>query len=420
MTGLDGRTLFRRFLTLRASRWFPTGLMIPVGVLYLVDRGLSLAQIGLVFAAQGAVVLLLELPTGGLADVIGRRRVLVLANLFELASLTLIVFGRTLGTFAVAFALQGVFRALESGPLDAWYVDGAHETAPGADVDRGLTRGGVVLGLSIAAGAIVSGALVRIHPVPGLEPLVTPIVLSILLRAGDTILVLRLMTEVRPPLGRATLTDSARQVPRIIAGAFHLAWTSAALGLIVAVELFWGFGMAAFESLFPVRLGEVLGDLDRAAALMGPVAAAAWGVSSGGAAIVPWFSRRLGQHAAAAWMRLLQAATVAAMGFVGGVVGLITAYLMCFVVHGAANPVHLSLLHQQAQSSNRATVASLNSMAGLTSGALGGIVLGAIADNAGVSVGMFVGALVLAAAAPLYVLARRRGPTRPVELVTEA
>jgi MFS family permease len=416
--GLDGRTVLRRFLILRASRWFPTGLLIPVGVLYLVDRGLSLAQIGLVFAAQGGVVLLLELPTGGLADAIGRRRVLVLANLFELVSLTMIVLGRSLGTFAVAFALQGVFRALESGPLDAWYVDGTHETAPGADVDRGLSHGGVVLGLAMAAGAIISGALVRLDPVPGLEPLVTPIVFSILLRAGDTIMVLRLMTEVRPPLGRAALTDSAREIPRIIAGAFHLAWTSA-LGLIVAVELFWGFGMATFEGLFPVRLGEVLGDLDLAAALMGPVAAAAWVVSSGGAVIVPWFSRRLGQHAAAAWMRVLQAATVAAMGFLGGVVGLITAYLMCYVVHGAANPVHLSLLHQQAQSSNRATVASLNSMAGLAAGALGGIVLGAIADNAGISVGMYVGAVVLAAAAPLYVLARRRRPRRPVEVVTE-
>jgi len=40
------------------------------------DRGLTLAQVGMVSATQSIVVLLLELPTGGLADAVGRRPVL--------------------------------------------------------------------------------------------------------------------------------------------------------------------------------------------------------------------------------------------------------------------------------------------------------------------------------------------------------
>ena len=64
MTDLDARRLQRRYLLLRATRWFPTGLIIPVFVLYLVDKGLTYGQIGLVTAAQGVMVLLLELPTG--------------------------------------------------------------------------------------------------------------------------------------------------------------------------------------------------------------------------------------------------------------------------------------------------------------------------------------------------------------------
>ena len=67
---LDVRT---RFLILRARRWFATGLGIPVLVLLLVDRGLTLQQIGIGFGAQGLAVFLLELPTGGLADAIARR-----------------------------------------------------------------------------------------------------------------------------------------------------------------------------------------------------------------------------------------------------------------------------------------------------------------------------------------------------------
>ena len=62
---------------LHGLRWLPVGLLIPVMILLGLDRGLTLSQLGLVAAAQGFVVFGLELPTGGLADAIGRRRVLL-------------------------------------------------------------------------------------------------------------------------------------------------------------------------------------------------------------------------------------------------------------------------------------------------------------------------------------------------------
>lgn len=399
--------MLRRFLILRATRWLPTGFLIPILVLFVVDRGLTLAQIGLVAAAQGVVVFLLELPTGGLADALGRRRALLLANLFALASLTLIYFSVSPLWFAVAFALQGFYRALESGPLDSWYVDASHEVDPDADVERGLSLGGVALGLAIASGAVLSGALVALQPISDVEPLATPILAALALRIVDTGLLYRLMFEVRPPLGRDAMRESLTAVPGIIASALRLARTTRALRLILAVELFWGFGMVGFEVLFPVRLGEVLGNLDEAAALMGPTSAGAWVASSAGAAILPWLTSRLGRHNSAALMRVLQGGTVLAMAIFGGVAGLITAYLACLAVHGASSPAHLTLLHEQAEASIRTTVMSMNSMTGHAASAIGGIVLGAISDSLGVPTGMTVAALVLVAAAPLYLMAAK-------------
>ncbi|HZD22558.1 MAG TPA: MFS transporter, partial [Acidimicrobiia bacterium] len=149
MTDLDQPTLLRRFLILRVSRWLPTGLLIPVFVLFLVDRGLTLTEIGVVTASQGLGVMLLELPTGGLADAIGRRKVLLGANVFDMIALALILFSHSLLWFVVAFALEGVYRALESGPLEAWYVDGVHVHEPGADVEKGLSRAGVAIGVAL-------------------------------------------------------------------------------------------------------------------------------------------------------------------------------------------------------------------------------------------------------------------------------
>ena len=161
---------------------------------------------------------------------------------------------------------------------------------------------------------------------------------------------------------------------------------------LVAVELSWGFGMVAFEQLTPVRLLEIVGDPDAAAAVVGPASSAAWLASAAGAALVPLLGSRLGLARWAALTRLLQAVTVVGIGLFGGVVGVVTAYLACYVVHGAANPAHMTLLHRQVDGSRRATVVSLNSMAAQPAGALGAVALTALADAASVSAAVYVGA----------------------------
>ena len=71
----------RRFVALTALRWFPTGVVLPVMVLLMRQRGLDLGEVGMVLAVYSLVTAALELPTGGLADVIGRRPVLVISAL---------------------------------------------------------------------------------------------------------------------------------------------------------------------------------------------------------------------------------------------------------------------------------------------------------------------------------------------------
>lgn len=411
MTDLDSRTLLRRFLILRVTRWLPTGFLIPIFVLFLVDRGLTLTQIGLVTAAQGVGVMLLELPTGGLADAIGRRRVLLGANVFDLIALTLVLFSHSLLWFVVAFAMEGVYRALESGPLEAWYVDGVHVNQPGADVEKGLSRGGVVIGLALATGSLLSGAIVALDPLPGIDALAAPLVVAIGLRLIDMVALYLLMAEIAPPKGWGPLRRSVSEVPAIIKSAFGLVAATASLALLVGVEVTWGLSAVSWEGLFPVRLEEVLGDATRAAALMGPASAAAWLASAAGSGLAPRITSRFGQYSGAAWLKLIQAATVVAMGLLAGPVGLITAFLMCYVVFGAGVPVHSALIHAHASSANRTTVASLNSMAGMGAAAVGGILLGWVSDTVSVSAGMWVAGVFAALGAPLYLMAKGKRET---------
>jgi MFS family permease len=409
---VDARRLQRRYLILRASRWFPTGLIIPVFVLYLVDQGLSYGQIGIVTAAQGLMVLILELPTGGLADAIGRRRMLLVANMFELVSVTMILLAPSPAWFVVAFAIQGIYRALESGPLDAWFVDGVHRADPEGGVERGLTLGGIVIGVALAMGALAGGALVALDPFAGIDALAAPIAVSLGFRVVDTVLLFLLMTEIEAPSGRATVIGSVREVPAIIRSAFVALKGSMALRLLLVAEVTWGIGAITWEGLFPARLGELLG-VDSAAGVLGPLTAAAWAAAAAGSAVIMWFSRRLGRHRAAALTRLVQAASVVAMGALGGIVGLTIAYLTSFLMLGANGPLHQAMVHDEAEASNRTTITSLNNLCGMAAASLAGILLGTLADASGIPVAMYVGAAVVLIGAPVYYMIGRHQATEP-------
>lgn len=401
---LTAQSARRRFLALMALRWFPTGLMLPIFVVLMRDRGLSLAEIGLVSAAQGVVVLLLELPTGGLADALGRRPVLILASLFDIASFVLLLGADDFATFAVVWGLQGVYRALESGPLESWFVDALVRRDPDADVEANLAAGSIAIGLALAAGSLLSGALVATAPLPGVDPLLVPIMALLVMRVVDVTAIALLMTEVRRARGVRAIGASVRTVPRVVSEAVGLIRHSPALAALVTIELLWGAGMGTFEFLMPARLAEILNSDQAAAALLGPSAAGAWVASAAGAAMVPAIIRlcRGKPSTAGAALRIAQGLAVAGMAIGGGAAGLIAAYVVVYIVHGASNPVHYGLVHRAVTAEHRTTVVSANSLTSRAGGAMGGIALGAIAQATSIPVAMAVGAVVLAIAAPLY------------------
>ena len=396
----------RRFLVLHGLRWLPVGLLIPVLVLLPLERGLTLAQYGSAAAIQGIVVMVLELPTGGLSDAIGRRPVLLLAGMLNLASLTVLTFADSVLLFSVVYLLQGLYRALDSGPLESWYVDHALAADHSADIETGLSRSGVVIGVAISGGALLGGGLVALGPVGRFSALTVPVLVSLIWQVVSLIAVAALMTEKRPGRGLGALITSVARVPAAIGGAVALMRRSRIIVALVAVEVFWGFGMVCFEGLMPVRLTGVVGSADTASALMGPVGSAAWLASALGAALIPLLVRRIGAPWTGAVLRIAQGATVVGMALLAGPVGVVAAYLLCYTVHGAANPVHSGLLHRQVEGPYRASLISLNSMVSQPAGALGLLVLTAVASRAGVSTALLVGAVVLAAAAPLYLVAR--------------
>ncbi|HZJ09055.1 MAG TPA: MFS transporter, partial [Trueperaceae bacterium] len=284
-------------------------LPMPVLVLHMTGRGLDLALIGLAFTARALLVVLLELPTGGLADAIGRRPIALASQLFTLASFALLLF--VTGPFtALAYAvLQGVGSALHSGALDAWYVDQLHRLDANVPLQPHLAA----VDLAQAAGMLVGSA------VGGLLPSLTagldlPWPLSgfgISLFAGVSLRLVvwfATLNLVKEPWRGAVTGDAlmkgVRETPAILADALRLTrslptirWLLLAAGAgglaMVSIETFWQpigatiFGSEAADS----RPFAVVATLSGLAVLAGSLAVMRWGERfPGGSAALAGFS----------------------------------------------------------------------------------------------------------------------------------
>jgi predicted MFS family arabinose efflux permease len=415
----------RTLLVLSATRWFPVGLIIGLVTLLMLERGLSVSQVAAAIATQGIVLLALELPTGGLADALGRRPVLIVAAGLGIVAAVVFVLAPSFWIFVLAWALQGVYRALDSGPLEAWYVDAVHTVQPGAPVERALARAGTVLGVAIAVGALLSGGLVAWAPVGGLSPLLLPFGLAIAVNVVHLLLTVVLVRESRP-VGVGSrwhrVVESVRQVPGTVGAGIGLLRTAPVLRSVVLVEVFWSVAMIAFETFNSVRLAELVGGAERAGVIIGPVSAVSWGLFAVGSALAGLVSRRLGVAWTALLARVLNGAFVVGMGLAAGPVGLIAAFLAAYTLHGAAGPMHNTLLHRQAGPANRATVLSINSMVAGGSASLGLLLLGPLAERTSTATAIVVAGAFSMLGAVLYLPARRQerdGAPTPLRVAVE-
>lgn len=410
MTALAPSTARRVYWLLTATRWLPVGLTIALFSLWPLEHGLTITQVLTLGSVQGVVILLLELPTSGFADAFGRRPVLIAAAVAGVGSMAIYLVADSFWVFAAAMAIQGVFRALDSGPLEAWFVDTVHAHRPGVDVDQELSRAGTVLGGSIALGALISGGLVLWDPLPG-SALRLPFIICLVLTIAHLVAVVVLLREP-PRAHRASALDSVREAPRVIRSGWRLAVGNSVLLALLGAEAAISLAMIGFESLVPLRLADLLGSEEQAGALMSPFAAAGWAVYAAGAAIGGWLSARIGIGRAVMATHVAMAMGVVAIGLATGPAGVVLGYLAAYGIFGGSGPLHGSLVHREAEAANRTTVLSLGSMVSFAVFAAVAPLAGLLAEATSLSVSVVALGVTAGVGVLLYLPALRAERTR--------
>ncbi|AUX34138.1 MULTISPECIES: MFS transporter [Sorangium] len=438
MRPLSARQAERRYLALSGLRWFATGLVFPVMVLLYTDRGLDLPAAGLLVALYSGAVIALELPTGGLADQLGRRGTLLLSGALSVVGLTGLAFARTWWQFAAVALVSAAARALGSGPLEAWYVDTARAAAPDTVLRTGISRGWAVeaLGLGLAAtlGGWLPGLADGLRSGGVLSPFSVPALAAAAVAAASLIAHAALVVEpgdIRRP--RATgAAAMLRDVPAQIASGVRLSSSDPVVRLLMLRMAAVGFAVAALELLTPLQLAEMLGGADRAGLAFGVLATAAWLGSAAGSAAAPALCRA-GTRVGLASPLSTAAAGTALFGLGVALIGLAAAgpgglalaaagYVLSYVSGGVPGPLTTEALHERVDAARRATLISVGSLALQLGCLVGSVAVARVAALAGYPYGWAAaaGALLVAAALTVRAAARaRRSQAAPARSATE-
>lgn len=134
-------------------------LVIPIMTPLLLGFGMSIPQIGVIMATMGITVMVLELPTGGLADQVGRKKVFLISILFSMLSYLVLLFIPSFIGGVVSMFLWGASIAISSGTLTAWFVESFNESEGDITLQAGFARVSARSSFFAATGALIGAGI---------------------------------------------------------------------------------------------------------------------------------------------------------------------------------------------------------------------------------------------------------------------
>lgn len=404
-TVADSDSIVRTYMVLIGTYTLAASLIWSVNTLFLLDAGLSVAEVFLANASFSAGMVLFEIPTGVVADTLGRR-VSYLLSVVILAATTVLYLVAAesragIGVFVVVSVLMGLGFTFYSGALEAWLVDGLQRSSSSRPLDQVFARGQQISGVAMFAGTIAGGFL-------GQLDLAIPFIARAVVLGGVFVTAWRMMHDIGFAPQPLHIAEIPRQMRRQAAVGVASGWRQPSLRLLMISAglrgIFFGWAFYAAQPYF-------LELLDRDAVwIVGLVTAGVSLATIVGNQLVDVFSRRCARRTT---IMLSAAAVSTASAITIGVTDSFTIALVSLLLvagaMGVMSPVRQAYLHELVESENRATVLSFDAMISSIGGAGGQVGLGRVAGASSFSQGYIVGGAATGLALPVLWLLRTRG-----------
>jgi MFS family permease len=410
------RTIVRTYLGLMLGNTLAASLIWGINTIFLLDAGLSNLEAFAANAFFTAGMVLFEVPTGVIADTVGRRASYLLGTLTLTVSTLLYVLlweiEAAFWMWAVVSVLIGLGFTFFSGAVEAWLVDALTATGFEGDMETVFGRGQVVSGVAMLTGSVAGGFIAQQTSL-GVPFVVRSAILLVMFAVA-----FRLMRDVgfTPERGGRP----AAEMRRILTASVDYGLRVPAVKWLMLENLFvGGVGIYAFYALQPYLL-ELYGDPE-AYQVAGLVAAIVAGAQILGGLAAPrirrLFRRRTSALIATAGLSSLTLALIGLVESFWAVLGLIVVWGLLFA---ATMPIRQTYLNGLIPSRQRATILSFDSMMGSAGGVWTQPVLGKAADVWGYGTSYVMGAGISALALPFLLLSRRQNAPADTVEVTEA
>ena len=385
-------------------------LIWGIDTLFKMGAGLDIQQVLLTNAAFTLGSMIFEIPTGVVADTLGRRVSLLLCLVTLFTTTLLYVASAWRGWGFWAFVWISVFLGLGftfyTGAVDAWLVDALKATGYTEPLEPVFAKGQMFFGAGMLVGTIGGGLLGQIH-----------LYIPYLVRAAIVVPLFALAWYAMPELGYTPRALELKRVPvemrRVFVegmeyGLHHPVVRPVMLASLVSMS-FMIFGFYSWQRYFLDLLGRDLVWVDGLiSSLLG------LSLIAGNALVAP-LSRLVRSRTGLLMLSVVvQAAMATACGMVGRGVGspdrfyvVVALYLVYGLAVGVAMPVKQAYLNAHIPSAQRATIISLDSMFANVGGVLGQSGWGWLARVRSIGEAWAWSGVTLLFGLPLYRLARR-------------
>ena len=329
---------------IKALRWFM--LIMPIIVLFYQDEGLSMADVLLLQAIFSVVIVTLEVPSGWVADVLGRRWSLLAGMSLSTAGFALYCVSHGFWGFLGAELVLGLGASLVSGADSAMLYDTLAALDDTGAYRRGEGRMTSVGNFSEAAAAVLGGVLATVS-------LRTPFYVE---AAMMTLTIPACLLMVEPPRAGgpgAGVTD-LRSLLRVVRFATV---DTPALRAVLALSAV--MGSSTLTVVWFVQ--PWLRDAGLPLSGFGFVWAALNATVGVAALRSDAVATRLGEHRT--WVLLLVGVGVAyASMAIGPHLPLLPLMLLFYVVRGLGRPTYVDAINRLTPSDRRATVLSVGNL----------------------------------------------------------
>jgi MFS family permease len=397
------RGVQRTYLLLMLGNTLAASLIWGINTIFLLDAGLSNLEAFAANAFFTGGMVLFEVPTGIVADTVGRRRSYLLGTVTLAASTLLYVMLWEVEAGFWAWALVSILLGLGftffSGAVEAWLVDALTATGFTGQLETVFGRGQIVSGIAMLTGSVAGGFIAE------QISLGAPFVVRGAILAVMFVVAFRLMRDVgfTPEPGGRPLAE----MKRIASASIDYGWRVPAVKWLMVEALFiGGVGIYVFYAMQPFLL-ELYGDPE-AYQVAGLVAAIIAGAQILGGIAAPRI-RRLFRRRTSALIATAGTAAVAValMGLIDSFWAVLGLTVLWGLTFAATLPIRQAYLNGLIPSRQRATILSFDSMMTSAGGVWAQPVLGRTADASGYGASMVASAGITLFALPFLALSRR-------------